>query len=153
METEPFPVWLVFLFPLVFAAFWLFITQLLSALAGWGTLQDRYPDREDEPARLTLRFQSASIGTKRVNYNRALTLSATRTGLRVSVWRPFGLFRSPFLVPWAHIHAEPVQLFLIKGVLLRFGDPQIGQMIVQPGTWERLVRASRRERSPLRAGA
>ena len=153
MDEYPFPLWLVLLFPLIFAGFWLLVTQFLSALSGWAVLQERYPDREGQSALFSLRFQSATIGTKRVNYKNALTLSATRIGLRVSVWWPFGLFQSPFLVPWEHIHAEPVRLLFINGMLLRFGDPERGRMIVRPGTWERLVQASRGDAARLRAGA
>lgn len=153
MENNPFPLWLIPLFPLVFAAFWIFVTQLLAKMSGWSALQDRYPDRPDEPAQLTLRFQTASIGAKRVNYKNCLTLSATSTGLRVSVWRLFGLFQSPFLVPWEQIQAEPVRVLLLKGMLLRFGNPEVGQMIVSAGTWERLVEASRGADGRLRRRA
>lgn len=102
--TGEFPTWLVGLAPLGFIAFWILITQLLASHSGWNALQDQYPDT-DEPAIRTLRFQSGSFrrinfSLRRVNYGGVLTLSATRTGLRVSVWKIFGPFQRRFLVPW-----------------------------------------------------
>lgn len=140
MQENEIPAWLPFLFPVAFIGLWLLVTRLLSAMSGWDTLQDRYPDRADPPL-LALRFQSGTMG-RGVNYGNCLTLTATRIGLRVATWRIFGLFSSPFLVPWSEIRAEPGRMLFMHTVRLRFGNPEQGQLTLRRGTWERLLEAS-----------
>lgn len=151
MHESDIPAWLPFLFPVAFVAIWLFVTKLLALMSGWDALEDRYPDRP-EFRLLVLRMQSGRLGSV-VNYSGCLTLMATRTGLRVSTWRIFAPFQSPFLVPWTDIHAESGRSLFLRTVQLRFGNPQIGQLTLSARTWERLLRASPDANARLRPRA
>jgi hypothetical protein len=127
------------LFPVLFVAMWIAITTMLGFLSGWFKLQQAYP-RGDEPPLLTLRFRSGSMGFG-VSMSRMLTLSACRSGLRVGMFRLFGPFERPFLVPWHEIDAEPATSLFVPMVRLRFGRPAIGTLKIYARTWRRLVEA------------
>src|SRR4051794_6773901 len=96
-------------FPFFFVGLWLFVTTVLGFLSGWFDLQRHYP-KGDEPALLTLRWRSGSMGMG-VSLSGILTLSACSSGLRIGIFRLFGLFQRPFFVPWDEIEAEQTTLF------------------------------------------
>ncbi|GAA0335600.1 hypothetical protein GCM10009087_52560 [Sphingomonas oligophenolica] len=127
---------LLAIFPLLFIALWLAMTAMLGLFSGWFALQNRYPDK-DETALLTLRSQSGMMG-KRVGMNGVLTLGACPSGLRIGIWRAFGLFQRPFLVPWEDITAEPKTFFFVPMARLGFGHPEIGSLTLDAGTWQSL---------------
>lgn len=129
--------WLSTVFPFAFAGGWLAISTLLGVMSGWFTLQSAYARGED-PALLTLRGKSGSMGFG-VGLNGILTLSACATGLRVGIWRMFGPFQRPFLVPWSDIRAEPRQMLFVPSTKLRFGAPEIGTLTIDTASWQRLA--------------
>ena len=124
------------IFPFFFIAMWLAVTAMIGLLSGWFTLQNRYPNN-DEPALLTLRSQSGMMG-KRAGMNGILTLSACPSGLRIGIWRVFGLFQRPFLVPWDEITADPKSFFFVPMARLGFGHPEIGSLTIDAGSWQSL---------------
>jgi hypothetical protein len=124
------------IFPFFFIGMWLAVTMLLGLFSGWFTLQNRYPNN-DEPALLTLRSQSGMMG-KRVGMNGILTLSACPSGLRVGIWRMFGLFQRPFLVPWDEITADSKTFFFVPMARLSLGRPDVGSLTIDAGTWQTL---------------
>lgn len=109
-------------FPFLFVGMWLAITTILSRMSGWSDLQDKYPDRTDEVLR-KFYFQSGQMGPGgnrllRVNYGSILTLAACKTGLWISVWKIFGLFDRPILVPWKALSVERKKILLVTEVVL-----------------------------------
>ena len=139
MGNEAGPLFLK-MFPILFVAMWIAATTMLGFLSGWFALQRAYP-RGDEPPLLTLRFRSGSMGGLGVGMSRILTLSACRSGLGVGMFRLFGPFERPFLVPWGEIGAEPATSFLAPRVRLGFGRPEIGSLKIDVRTWRRLAAA------------
>ena len=125
------------IFPFLFVGMWLTITIVLGLFSGWFTLQNHYPDT-DEPALLKLGRQSGSMGIG-VAMNGILKLSACPSGLRIGIWRMFGPFQRPFLVPWDEITATPKKTFFVPMARLALGHPQIGSITVDARSWERLA--------------
>ncbi len=118
-------------FPFLFIGMWLGITSLLSLFSGWRTLQTQFPDRDEIPT-LRLRMQSAQMGRRSrhnpwggVSYGSCLRFDVCPTGLRVAVWRIFGIFDRPFLVPWNQIAVERRKVLFVKRYSLRLGNTGI----------------------------
>ena len=129
-------------FLMVFVAMWIAITALLGAFARWAALAARYPDRPGE-ARRRFTGQSGLMG-RGVHMNGILTLSVCETGLRVGVWRLFGPFSPPFLVPWTDISVDRRRRYLQKRARLGFGAPEVGSLEVQGYIADRLARVADR---------
>src|SRR4051812_2606582 len=121
-------------FPVFFIGLWLLVTTILGVLSGWFELQGRFPDPGERPL-LKLGMQSGSMGLG-VNFNGVLTLSACPTGLRVAVWRIFGPFERPFVVPWSQIEVEAVTRFFQPGARLRFAGG--GVLTINRDAWRRV---------------
>jgi hypothetical protein len=119
---------------------WLAMTAMLGLMSGWFDLQQWYADEGDEQPLLTLRGQSGSMGTGfGVGLNGILTLSVKRSGLSIRIWRIFGPFQKPLLIPWREISAEPKRVLFMRQVKLRFGNPANGQLRISQRTWSRLA--------------
>jgi len=125
------------LFPIAFVGMWLFITTMLGMLSGWFALQGQF-DRGDEAPLVTFRHLSGSMGLG-VNLNGILTLSACPSGLRVAIWRMFGPFQRPFLVPWAEISPEQKTRFFVPLARLGLGSPEVGKLVIDAGIWQKLA--------------
>jgi hypothetical protein len=139
------PVWFFALFPFFFAGMWILATTIIGAASGWFALQKRYPATPG-PALLTMRFMSAGMRASGVplpaSFAGMLTLSACASGLRVSMWRVFGPFCRPFLVPWDEIRVETRTGFLMPQAVLRFGDPAVAAMTLEMQVWQRLAESA-----------
>lgn len=105
---EPFPGFFA-VFPIFFIALWLAVTSILGVMSGWFGLAERFPDRR-EPTLAKIGGLSGMMGIG-VSMRGILTLTACQSGLRVSIWRIFGPFSRPFLVPWREISTRPVTIF------------------------------------------
>jgi len=123
-------------FPLFFVGLWLIVTTLLGILSGWWRLQARYPRGQESPI-LTLRQRSGIMGVG-VSMSGILSLAACPSGLQIGIWRIFGPFQRPFLVPWNEIRAEPVQRFFQPMAKLSFGKPAVGKLTIDASSWARL---------------
>jgi hypothetical protein len=128
-------------FPIFFAGIWLAVTIMIGAASGWYALARRYPDR-DEPALVKIGFQSGVMGPMAMGMNGILVFGACRSGLRVAIWRVFGPFSKPFLVPWSEISVRPTQIFFHPYARLGFGRPEAGVLSIQRNAWDRLVRGA-----------
>lgn len=136
MQDHVFPA--VFgLFLITFPLLWLGITALLMTLAGWSRMAERFPDRPEEPAILTLGMQSGRIGFG-VQFRGALRLTACRSGLRIGVLRLFAPFHRPILVPWNQIEETRSKLFFQWESRLTLGKPEAGRLVIATSVWERL---------------
>lgn len=124
--------------PVSFVAMWLLVTSLLGLLSGWHRLRNAFPD-SDEPTLLRLGFQSGWLGSVRMG--NALTLSATRSGLRVGVVRLLGPFQKPFFVPWSAITPEDAPALFGSLTRLRLGRPEIGTLTLFTSSWDKLAAA------------
>lgn len=125
-----------YFFPVLFIGMWLAISTLLGFFSGWFGLQRHYRPR-DEPALLTLRGRSGSMGMG-VALNGILTLSACPSGLRISIWKIFGPFQRPLFIPWTDIRTTSSRSFLVSTVKLTFGTPPVGTLKIDACSWERL---------------
>ncbi|WP_284125730.1 hypothetical protein [Parerythrobacter aestuarii] len=142
---DPLPIVLT-LFPIVFAGLWLLISSLLMRMSGWYALEERFPDDEREELLLSLPMQSAIFGGSAfggVNFNGCLTLQVCTGGLRFKVWKIFGPFAKPFLVPWRHIATSHARVFLFSYVRLGLGSPEEKGVKIRPRTARRIEQASR----------
>ncbi len=123
--------------PLFFAAAWLAITSFFGLLAEWFSLQDRFPN-DDDAALLNLNMRSGWMGVG-VAFNSCLTLTACRSGLRISVWRILGPFQRPFLVPWNQIKATQKSMLFVPMARLEFGTPNLGRLTINARDWQKLA--------------
>jgi len=139
VQVQP-PLYLIGLFPFFFAGMWFFVTTRLTKMCGWQALSQRYPDQDERPI-LRLRGQSGQMGAN-VNLNGILTLDACSTGLRIGIWRIFGPFSRPFLVPWAEIQAGPQKALFMDLVRLTFSQPPVGNLSLASAVWARLSAAT-----------
>lgn len=131
------------LFPVLFIGMWLVVASLLGLMSGWYGLMERYPDRrETASARIGLLSGVMGRGIG-VSLGGILTLAACPSGLRVSIWRIFGPFSRPFLVPWREISAQPKTIFFSPMVRLSFGNPEVGVLSLDARAWQRLAGAAR----------
>jgi hypothetical protein len=123
-------------FPFFFIGMWLLVTTMLGFMSGWFSLQSQFP-RSTETPLLTFRGLSARMGLG-VNLNGILRLRACPSGMEVGIWRAFGPFQRPFLVPWAEISAERRTRFFMPMARLGLGSPEIGSLTIDAGIWQRL---------------
>lgn len=136
--------------PFAFVGFWFAITWLVAKMAGWYRLQERFPDREEEPL-IRLRWQSASFGDSaftRASFGRCLRFDVCASGLRVSIWRLFSPWSRPFFVPWGQIEPSKKRLlglphYVISFYRLGLGKPEVQCMILSGRAARRIEEASR----------
>jgi hypothetical protein len=133
--------WFLIMFPFLFIGMWLLVTTMLGFMSGWFSLQEWYADDGSEEPLLKLGWQSGSMGLG-VSFSRCLTLAARRDGLSVRVWRIFGPFQRPLLIPWREITAQPKRFLFMRMVRLDFGSPPSGSLKIRQRTWDRLVAAA-----------
>jgi hypothetical protein len=133
------PGWILGSFPILFVLLWLAATSLFGLLSNWFELQRQFPRNDDQPL-LRLRMRSGRVGL--VGIGGALSLAACRSGLRVGILRLLGPFQRPFQIPWDQIEAEPVSRFFEPAVRLRFGRPEVGRLVIDSRSWERLKAAA-----------
>ena len=120
-----------------FLVIWFFVTYMIGRVSGWFVLQERFPDRHEDPIK-TLRFQSASIkqegGKMPASFGNCLKFDICSTGLRVSLWKIFGLTSKPFFIPWSQITVT--HRSLIWGGLydFSFGRPFLATMAIREKT-------------------
>lgn len=138
------------LFPFIFVGMWLLICWVLGQRSGWFRLAERFPDRLGRPLD-TMRLQSAAFGKSMigaVNFGNCLTFGVMPDGLRVSVWKVFGPFSKPFLVPWGEITAREKKFLFVRRVELslgREGGEPLAVMAIRPRSFKRIA-----ANSPLR---
>ena len=133
--------WLPIAFPFIFAGMWLLVTTLMGVISGWFSLQQWYADDGDEEPLLKLGWQSGVMGFG-VNLNGVLTLAALRSGLSIRMWRVFGPFQKPLLIPWTEITAEPSRSFFTRMVRLGLGNQTNGRLKINAASWAKLVAAA-----------
>jgi hypothetical protein len=138
MTDEQILRWMPYVFPIFFVGMWLLISTLLGVMSGWFNLQQWYADDNSEEPLLKLGWQSGVMGVG-VNLNGILTLAAKRSGLSIRIWRIFGPFQKPLLVPWSEISAEPARSFFTQMVKLGLGNPPNGRLKINAATWSKLV--------------
>jgi hypothetical protein len=138
--TEDFPWWLP-LFPIFFAAVWLFASVILGLMTGWFSLQQWYEEPSGKPL-LQMRGLSGGMGFG-VSLGGILRLGAHPTGLAVGISRVFAPFQRPFLVPWSEIQTEPTRTLFTPMVRLRFGNPPSGSLKISALAWSKLVTAAK----------
>jgi hypothetical protein len=130
-----------FAFPVFFVGMWLLVTTVLGFMSGWSSLARRFPDRS-EAALLKIGSQSGVMGPMGVGMRGILVLSACPSGLRVAIWRIFGPFSRPFLVPWDEIGVRPVKIFFRSYARLSFGRAEAGVLSIERNVWDRLARCA-----------
>ena len=91
------------LFPIVFAAMWVFISMLLARMGGWTNLAVAYRIDSEDPPGLS-RFVSGRFNL--VNYNSCLRVASSSEHLYLSVLLPFRIGHPALLIPWRDITIE-----------------------------------------------
>ena len=89
--------YLLFIFPVAFPLFWIFISIFLSRL-GWSSYSSKYGVSKKTKG-VTYPMRSGTFGL--VNYRNCLNLTITDKGLYTSVLFPFRIGHKPFIVPWS----------------------------------------------------
>ena len=124
------------IFPFLFFGMWLLVTTLLWWWSGWGALQEKFPNIDEAPLK-RMRFQSGMLGKGtqwnpwgNVNYGKCLLLDICPSGLRVAIWRIFGLFSKPFFIPWQRITVEQRLILFMRYYRLSFGDPNLSALTI-----------------------
>jgi len=142
MTDETLLRWFPYAFPFLFIGMWVIVTTMLGFMSGWFNLQQWYPADGDEEPLLKLRGQSGSMGLG-VSLSGCLVLRSYRSGLGLAIWRIFGPFQKPLLIPWRDIKAaEKRYFFFMNMVRLDFGNPSNGKLTIRAGVWQRLVNAA-----------
>lgn len=85
------------LFLAFFTGLWCMVVLLISYVSGWRTLAKHFR-AEDKPSGRFLAMQSLSMNS--AQYNGALTLGITETGLYLEPIVLFRLGHAPLLIPW-----------------------------------------------------
>lgn len=142
MTDEQLLHWFPFAFPFLFVGMWLIVTTLLGFMSGWFNLQQWYPDDGGDEPLLKLGGQSGSMGLG-VSLSGCLVLRSYRSGFGLAIWRVFGPFQKPLLIPWSEIQAtEKRYLFFMRMVRLDLGRPSNGKLTIRARVWEQLVHAA-----------
>lgn len=123
MKGEPSPFWI----PLVFPFLWLGMCNLLSRLAGWHRLAERYAATLP-PVGRRFWIESGKFGW--VSYNSCLTIHATPEGLHLAVWLPFRFGHPPLLIPWRELRNVGSRTVWLCGEWLKLevGSPSIATL-------------------------
>lgn len=117
-EPQPFPVWIIALFPLFFVGIWLLVVGLLATLGGWGALARRYPDPGDAARGNLLVLGGSSLMMRRapipfpVTYKRCVTVTLSGVGLHLRVMAFFRFRHPPLLIPWEQVERMEAGHFL-----------------------------------------
>jgi len=111
-------------FVVVFPAFWILVTSAIAEMGGWNRLQRAHPDNSSAVLYKRLSMRSANLGHPYfgVSYSACLTFDVCDTGLRISVWKIFGVFTKPVFLKWEDFKTELFQWFIWKGCRLRWGS-------------------------------
>lgn len=89
-----------YLFPVVFAGLWLFMSAFFSFLSGWSSLADQFRALE-RPEGTTIRSQIKQFGL--VPENRVTHMVVSSAGLYLYASLLFRFMHPPLLVPWSRV--------------------------------------------------
>lgn len=126
MEHGVSPVEVVLLFLAVAPALWLLVLFLAARLSGWSRMGARFGSGGPfAAAGDRVPFASAQIGW--ANYNGALEVRASPSGLYLAPILPFRPFHPPLFIPWGEVEVLPrgrgapeLALRSLPGVRIRF---------------------------------
>jgi len=127
-------------FPIMFALMWLAVTAAIGFMSGWFSLMRRYPDRNETPL-LRLSGQTGYMGWG-ARLRGILILSPCPSGLRVGMFKIFGVFTRNFFVPWEEIRVRRKNWMFVRMAELEFGIPQAGTLSIASHVADRLAHAA-----------
>jgi hypothetical protein len=108
-DPQPFPVWIIPLFPLFFVGVWLFVVGLLAALGGWSALGRHFRDPGDAARGNFIELPGSSLMMRRapipfpVSYNHCVAVTVSGAGLHLRVMVLFRFRHPPLLIPWEQV--------------------------------------------------
>ncbi|MEL7218462.1 MAG: hypothetical protein AAGK01_08530, partial [Pseudomonadota bacterium] len=113
----------VALFAVVFPAFWIGVTMLIAQVGGWFRLQTEFPDRPQASRIKTLGYRSAQLGHPLygASYSGVLFFDVCEEGLRIRVWKLFGLFCKPIFLEWDDFRTEQYRWLMREACRMRWG--------------------------------
>jgi hypothetical protein len=115
--------WLIAVVPVVILAMWVGMSNLIAIVGGWRRLAASYLSTGGESGP-TFRFRSAKLGL--VDYSNCLILTASRSGLIISMLLPFRLAHPTLFIPWREISATSTSGWVKNYVEFRFAkEPQV----------------------------
>ena len=86
-----------------------------------------------------------------VNYGNCLRFDVCKSGFRVKVWRKFGPFERPFLVPWDRIVVDERKILFLRYFRLSFGDPSLSALTVSRRAFQNIARSGLMRRTLTKA--
>jgi hypothetical protein len=89
-----------YLFPVVFAGLWLFMSAFFSFLSGWSALAGQFRARE-RPDGIRIRSQVKQIGLAPENQVTHMVVSSGGLYLYASIF--FRFMHPPLLIPWSSV--------------------------------------------------
>jgi hypothetical protein len=107
-------------FILFFAACWVTVSYLLSAIGGWLLLASRY--RASEPFGGRRWYFCSATFRRFTNYGGVLTIGANSQGLYLAVLPPFRLWHPPLFIPLGHIRKAPRKAYHLFSTPLELGS-------------------------------
>lgn len=108
---------------LAFSFGWCSVLLVLSRIAGWRRLAERYPCSAPIAGR-SWWFQSAGIRCYlEANYGNCLTVTVNDGGLGLAILFPFRIGHPPLFIPWSEVEVSEVKrLFFLRRVRLTFPE-------------------------------
>ena len=138
--VTPAPIWLPFAilggFLVLFPLIWCGVVFLISRIAGWQHLAERFP-AGDRPIVGDRRAGVQGI-VGAASYRGTLTITFCEDGFFVEVMRLFRIGHPSLFIPWSAVTArESINVLWIKAVRLRIGNPPAGVITLPESLMER----------------
>ena len=122
---------LAVLIPLAFAAFWVVLLLLISAVGGWLRLARTYGTTAPADGE-RWRFQDCTLRYA-LGYNGCVRVVASREGLYLSVVFPFRPWHPPLFFPWPEVSVTRERLWFGRRVRLTLsGEPSVPVRLREP---------------------
>lgn len=123
-QPQPFPFWVLPLFPIFFTGVWLLVTTLIASM-GWTALARVYREPKGLVRAPVRRFAMASMDLRRginplpANYNGCVIVEVAPAGLHLRTWLLFRFRHPPLFIPWPQIErAELGRLLFFQTLTL-----------------------------------
>lgn len=121
----------------IFAAWFCFVSFILSRMSGWAALARRYPCPAAPNCTLHS-FQSGRLGS--VRYNSSLDVGLSVSGLYLRVFPLFRFGHPPLLIPWSELNGlRQKKILFWTFVEMDVGRPSITTLTIPMHLVDRLL--------------
>lgn len=113
MNSETF----LYVFPVLFVAWWAFLVWLVSRVSGWARLAEKYPAQNlDDPAIRWKHWQNMSLQNW-ANYNNCVSVGVSPAGLSLRLPWLFRMGHPPVHIPWSAFDRQARGRWLWMGTI------------------------------------